>query len=114
MLTIEDPDGATREVQARGIVAYKPPVDSLAASEWNGWSETPDLAADERVRSLVATNARADTEHSFQVLYSERSSGPLYGSSGSDTTRYQLALIGQQSIGAGDLSSAVFFGADFA
>ena len=89
-LTIDDGTGGARDVEIRGVLAYKPPRDSLGASEWNAWSDTPALNAGERVSGL-RTRAPAPALR-FVVLYSEREGGPLYGpGASSDLTRYQLS-----------------------
>ena len=112
-LTIADPDGATRVKETRGVVSYVPPTTSLLnASEWNCWTDTPVLHEGERVVSLVACGRGAHDEIEYEVLYNERSSGPLYGANGSDTTRYQLAPVAASPVH--DFDHRDFSAADFA
>ena len=112
-LTIEDINRATRQVDTRGLLAYKPPIDSLGASEWNAWIETPVLAGDERISRVTATDAARGIQHLFTALFSERLAGPLFGPSFYDTIRVQLTprADDDQLI---DFDSADFSGADFA
>ena len=112
-LTIEDVDRATRQVDTRGLLAHKPPVDSLAASEWNAWIETPALADDERISRVTATDAGRGIQHLFTALYSERVSGPLFGPSFYDTIRIQLTPRADD-VQLMDFDHADFSGADFA
>ena len=89
-LMIEAADGSLRALPTRGLVAYTPPKNTglLTPSEWNCWTDTPDLDEGERV-SEVSTSVPALR---WVVLYNERTAGPLYGAGGSDLTRYQMTL----------------------
>ena len=112
-LTIEDGAGDTRQVDTRGLLAYKPPGDSLAASEWNAWIETPALAGDERISRVTATDAGRGIRHLFTALFSERLAGPLFGPSFYDTVRVQLTPRADD-VQLMDFDHADFSGADFA
>ena len=109
-LTIVDgPTGAKRVLDVRGLLAYKPPDDSLGASEWTAWVDTISLSADERIARVLVPGP--DIE--FQVLYPERTGGPLFGAQGSDLTRLQLAAL--EALGAMvDFDPADFDTRDFA
>ena len=102
-------EGTTRTVETRGVLAYKPPVNSLGASEWNAWTESPTLAAGERVSGLnTATPAIG-----FTVLYSARQAGPYFGPGGfSDLTRYQLVAADDGGV-AIDFDTVDFDARDF-
>ena len=106
-LTIEDGAGDTRQFPTRGLLAYKPPVDSFAASEWNCWIESPTMADDERISRVTATDAARGIQHLFTALYSERLAGPLWGPSFYDSIRIQLTPR------AGDAQLRDFDAADF-
>ena len=111
-LTIADANLVTRQVNTRGLLAHKKPVDSLAASEWNCWIETPELAPGERVAAVTATDAARQSRLLFTALFSERLAGPPFGPSFYDSSRVQLQplLDDEQLI---DFSAADFSGADF-
>ena len=112
-LTIEDGDGDTRQFTTRGLLAYKNPVDSLAASEWNAWIETPALAEDERISRVTATDAARGISHLFTALFSERLAGPLFGPSFYDSLRIQLTPRADD-VQLMDFDTGDFSGADFA
>ena len=88
-LTVGAADGTTRELTVRGVIAYKPPSPSLLqTSEWNVWTDTPDLDEGERVDEV----STAAPDLRWTVIRSERTGSALYGVNGSDLTRYQLVI----------------------
>ena len=99
------------EHQTRGRLAYKPPVDSLAASEWNAWIPTPE--SESRAARLYVT--RGTVTDAYQVLYPERHGDAPHALVSHDVTRYQLCPIEADEPALGDFAPADFdTAADFA